>query len=193
MRQQQRQALDVSEVLLCQGHDCPRLCTNLVCDDCDVARCDFCLEKARNGTGEVVCNHMCNDCRSMKAYTYRCMECGERQERHLCYECAVICAGCGNGLCKDHADTTMTSCHSCRDAGRYCRDCFNDGELFACAMCTTYWCQDECSKQNLKSAGAWADELQTRDDGVDEAVLERLTDMHAQGYYDQLCLDCALG
>jgi hypothetical protein len=191
-------ALDVDKQLLCEQREagrhggsveCPRLCVDFRCDDCEKPCCDFCFEDMTRGSEEPLCKHMCDDCNSMGAWS-GCIGCDEYQESFLCDDCVVLCDGCESPLCKCHARENSLYCRSCPDPKHYCYGCESEAKLVACALCEKQWCGygEPCAEENLKSATGWAVALEAR---VDAAALERLQTWHARSADDQFCERCA--
>jgi hypothetical protein len=98
----------------------------------------------------------------------------------------VFCAACGHTFCQ-HCAFKLDEVSMCNHPSAECVDCYCTG--------------GECADKYLKTASAWAAELQTRrgEDAVAEDIIARLLEAAARGEDDDddgeervCCEGCAL-
>jgi hypothetical protein len=192
--------LDVQQHLLCNAPDvrglgeppiCSRLCSDTLCEECDIIRCASHHRPsppyAHSFYGTPPCEHVCSDCGERPQFPHNmiaCPACDDEDERRICEDCMSFCHACHEIWCQKKCPE-MIACVACGET--FCEHCaFQLGHVKMCyltgAECGDCYCDGLCADKYVKTASAWAAELQTRegDNAVDAGVIARLLDVAAR-------------
>jgi hypothetical protein len=196
---------------------CSRMCADTLCEECGIIRCGL-HHNAPYGHrfyGTPPCEHVCSDCGHRPRFPEHMMACPscearDGDERRICEECMSFCHACHKVCCWKKCDEPVF-CVACDRT--FCVDCAWQlgGVLKMCnhpsTGCGQGYCVDDdgerCAAADtyLKTASAWAAELQTRhgEDAVAADVIARLLAAAARGEDDDsdgeervCCEGCAL-